>query len=425
MESHRRGTPPDEGPNVELLGVVGPRRVDEHTVHTQPPRRWWFGIGALAVVVLVGVLVASNEGASESAPSTTTPTTLPTPSTTERRAGPLSTLDAPLTTAAPVPDALTVRELGDAPLLGEETGAWLLLTDLGLRAVDLDAGRLVDLGMRVDQAWRRDRWLVVSRQGRFERLDLATFATEPLDVEGQVTADPASAGQVWFRETDDRADGADRLVRVDLAAGTVVETIDVPAGWAQWGPWLDVQLVGSPRSGGVYRLTADGPVQLLEAGVLLASTDRRHLVERCDPELRCELGWIDDDGAAVTSLAVPPAGFDAVRVLGTGAWLAVERWGAGYELTVFDAASGRSVDIVNGNWIEDVIVSPDGRWLLMNRNGRLEVLDLSDAEPEAVDVGAVFGSSLVWLDEPLDLEAVAVAQDVAADNDGAGEGDGS
>ncbi|MGH1502225.1 MAG: hypothetical protein ACRBI6_01605 [Acidimicrobiales bacterium] len=403
MESHRRGTPPEEGPSVELLGVAGQGRVEDSTVHATPSRRWWVGIGGLALALLVFVLLGSGGEESAPASSTTTepPTTSETPTTTAR---PTTTRRS--TIARPFDDEWNTRVVGEAPLLGEETGGWLLVADGTLEAIDLDAGLEYDLGIDAGIVWWSDGdWVIIDRYGEMVAIDLTTFEESPVAIFGQPTTDEAPRGQVWFRSWP-VGDPTERLVLIDLATGAELESIELPNEWGYWSQTLGPQLVGSPRGGGVYRLDGQGVERIIDQGYLLAVDEGRFLVDRCDEQLLCAWSWIDERGAPVADLETPPTGFDAVRPVGTSWWLALEAWHGEYELALFDPRSGRTVDIDGLDWAGSLTVSPDGRWVALPDNGRLTIRDLDAPDGAPIDLGPLFSDTAAWLDAPLDLDGL-------------------
>lgn len=128
------------GPAVEVDlfgGPTAPAAGDELVFETRGGR-WGRAIGAAvaaALVVAVGVSVASGGGGGESGPTTTTVEAATTTTTTETTTW-SAEATAPITTTTLGPVAL-----GAGPLLGEPTSLTLLVT-LGadLHAVDLDTG---------------------------------------------------------------------------------------------------------------------------------------------------------------------------------------------------------------------------------------------------------------------------------------------
>ncbi len=358
--------------------------VDETTI--RPASQRWPAVAGLVVALLAVVLVVSSRD--DTSPGSS--------SAIDPSSGP----DAPA--AGPfLDDGWDVRVVSNGPLLGEETGQWLLVNNGTLRAFDLDAGVEYDLGLEATGVWWADgNWVVISANGMVA-LDLRTMEQTPLAFFGQPTADPAPPGQAWLRSWP--ATGVvNRLVRFDLATGRELQSVDLPMGdWRDARAPVAPQLVGSPDSGGVYRIGSDGPEQVFDSGYVMATYGDHILVDRCDDELRCALAWLDPTGQVADDLSVPPPGSGEVRGAGNERWLTLESWDGDREVRLFDVETGRTVDVDAPDPLGSVTVSPDGRWAAERQEQRLLIHDLDNPDRPPVDLGLARSEAAVWLDAPV------------------------
>ena len=211
----------------------------------------------------------------------------------------------------------------------------------------------------------------------------------PPELGGLVTgfvgpANARSGVQAWFTDRKD----AHRVHLVDVAAGTVVRSVDLPPVATPYagGSVASLQLIDP--AGQLYDLAEDGTI-VKHAGTATATPTppaTRHTEKRCDDALTaCVVDWIDEDGtrtplldadqALTTSAVIAPAGPRLAAFIpfrscvrgcdqdpGTGATFTVRDLD---RQTSYDLGTTTAVAYDYGGFDpgSPLIWSTDGRWL--------------------------------------------------------------
>lgn len=168
--------------------------------------------------------------------------------------------------------------------------------------------------------------------------------------------------------------------RVDPAGGVLVE---LPDGWFRVQPQRAVTDVDT----GAARI-ADPLVEPITTGRLLAISAEFVLVEECDGRLACALAVIDRESGerrviGPDEFAVPvryaPAGGSSVAPGGQRAVVEVldpvDRASTQRSLGVVDLTTGAVVDIGPTQDVDQVVWTPDGRFVLFLAGGRVVAHD--------------------------------------------------
>ena len=325
-----------------------------------PRRRGAAALAAIGAVLVGVVLLLSGGGDGEgddaaAAPTTTrvgTPDTklnYPDPTrpgeTTSTR--PPST-SRPTTTTSTTTTVVTYLGAAPAPVLGTETGGLSLYAagDGVLRRIELDTGRLTTIELDQDVGLLRVRG---------DRLELDTggglFAIAA-DLSGELSwLGPSSYGtDIRVPGSDDawsieRGDGQGQLVL--RRGGEVVLRYDIPGGSSLAGIVGDRAVLQG--GGRIFTLDPDGRLRAYGTGQVVSASEQWLLWWACDDQLRCEYRLGDAVEPQARRVVTPPE-------------LASTMYGYGYGYGIGSPS----------------LVSPDGRFALLNGIDGLRLVDLTD-----------------------------------------------
>ena len=388
---------PGGSDEVELLGV-------EETVRRN-------NLPAIVVAVLLAVgmtvllLQPSGDGdqpaTSEGAPSQTSTTTIEPARTGSSR-------------------------IADGPLLGEKVGLTLIVgsVDSNIRTLDLDSGVLTTSDTALFPRFvDGGRLVAVDNWGRWFQRPLAELATsngtEPEPVAEfrpvvHVIDDPTTDGMAWARTPGTEGRQVWRLV--ELGSNRIVEVVGVPADAyvpeSSSGPLGGPDIVGS-LGAGVFERTADGEFVQRHPGRLVAVGQRLLLLSTCDSSFQCELVWLDRSTFDPVDIPSPVVEAGDGFLVGDDSILVIEDRSTLIPVTVLvDVATGRTVRSAGETALDDVWISPDGRWLARPSYGDLLVRDLQNDSVHSVQgLGLAKDEQLIWAYTDQDLiEPTAVAE---------------
>ncbi len=413
-----------EGPG--LLGVSA--TVTEVTTEGGVDRRWMLiAVGLFAVLVGWSLWsggsgeppAATDELAEESSPTTTSATTSST-TTSE----PTTSSTQPRTTTT-IGDSPSFSLVGDGrPLLGETTGLRLVLGRTSYRpsVLDLDSGQLITSptspGSFTPLVTSGD-WLVVRVNDRLHALPLADLAADPVDLRpggfsswlDLADTVPRTDGKVWLIEY---LDPSARLVLVDLATGTEVESIEEldVYGRTQWAVAHSslVPALIDPAGGGVYEADGDRYRQTVD-GRLVVADDRRVLIEICDDRLDCRRQWFDRRTWEPVDLVVPPEDASNLAFVNGSDWLALT-WYTSTDATatLFNVSTGMSRELSSYDpyiGAQRPTVSADGRWLAEADGQDLVIISLERGDEWRFDGLVAYGDSMLFTSSDVGYAALA------------------
>ncbi|MGI9615812.1 MAG: zinc ribbon domain-containing protein [Acidimicrobiales bacterium] len=350
--------------------------------------------GAVAGFVwLVSALASTDDYRpkdDEAAEPTTTSSTAPSTSTTERSA----------TNPADSGPTTSTTQVADGPLLGRETGLSLLVGGSHLRRIDLDTGLLTGFELRGVPLVESDGWLVLANPNSGdlfavpvddpddgERVDLPGSRFGPTAI-GVVESTPG-----FVRMPAPEGDTFS-MITVELSSGDVVDREASTPWFIGRSTAVDVTVApdGSiyERTDGVYRRVGDG-------GFLAANTDFM-LVNDCVDPVTCSLGWIDrSSGQAIDRPLPTGSGQYYGGTLSRGGRVLV-LWGFD-EPTIFDVDRGELVDLGVVDFIENLAVSPDERYVCAI-DVKPTIADLDTGETVKIDVTTGGFSQILFVEMP-------------------------
>lgn len=344
-------------------------------------RSRWAGAGvAAALAVAIGAAVASGGGGGERAGTSTTSSAADRPTTTT----PVRTTAAGPSTSPPPTTTTTIaveREAG-LPLLGEPTGAHLLLTtSRGVIRLDLDAGTAEmavpgRIPVFAEDVLAVRNGFVIWSQGTVRVVrDGEVIDDVPRVAEGGQLLGTDATGAAWLYLFDDR--GPALAWVADAAAAQPVQRALVP-WWPETYPNVRPDGIGGlvqSSGGGVFRwVGAQTPVGLTE-GVLVDAAGGFVLTQQCYPDPACRLTVTDVRTGEARSVPVPVGELgDTIRLTPDGRWLVAplaNRDPAGTRPVVLHEIGGdRTVELpvgagraVNGFFRSALAWTADARWL--------------------------------------------------------------
>jgi hypothetical protein len=336
-------------------------------VQTGVGRRQTVAGAAAVLALLFGGWLLLGRSDPNSVPQAEATTTVPT-----------TTVTAP----ADEPEAPTSSTIGAdpapaGPVLGYETGlAAISFGRRGPSVVDLDTGHRADLDLRGSPTAVVDgRLLMITRDAALTSFSLVDLddRVELLQADangGLQLAESLTSGTVWARRDVD--DAPWRLL--DVATGEVRREVDAPvvSGRLANGLWASPDLV-SPRTGGVYRLGADG-YERVHDGVLAGLAGEFALVQECDAELRCawtRTRW-DDWIAASEPIE---ANADSGALLMASGRIMVRATENG--IVVVDLATGEEpLGVRDSEFFEGITADESGRFVATRFANEIRVTDL-------------------------------------------------
>lgn len=309
---------------------------------------------------------------------------------------------------------------GSGPVLGEETGLALVISDPAngeLRLLDLDGGAEYELAATGRVMGIIDDQLVVQNDGTVTMvpLDSSTGTGTPLvpAARGSVEVVGVADEAVWIVQSNAVTGpiGYDYAVDAYDASGNLVDKQTLDGTSLLLGPQVWGELTQEP-GGGIYRRTGNSSRQL-STGRLEAVGDELALVRECDESgQRCGHNWYriwDWVGRYQISGWVGPLQLPSPNVSQTSSlalrgndrWLVQDDWSTDW-ITVIDVATGQVVrelehtdpefGTVSGSQFGTVSgtvsggqfgtvsgdgrFSPDGRWLMAGDPAGLLIIDL-------------------------------------------------
>lgn len=308
------------------------------------------------------------------------------PATTSSTARSTSTTERSTTSAADSGPTTSTRQIADGPLLGRETGLSLFVGGSHLRRIDLDTGILTGYELRGVPLIESDGWLVlaepnsgdlfavpISDPDNGERVDLPGSRFGPL----VVTAVEATPGFVRLPAPDGDTFA---VLTVEVSTGEVVER-ETSTPWSI-GRSTAADITVAP-DGSVYE-RGDGTYRRVRDGGFLAANDDFMLVNDCRDPVTCSLQWIDRSSGQAVDRPVPPGvGPYYGGTLSKGGRVLI-LWGFD-EPTVFDVDRGELVDLGIVDFIDNIAVSSDERYVCAI-DVKPTIADLDTGETVKIDV---------------------------------------
>ncbi len=399
----RRG---DTEPGNDLRWVADDASNAGPTMVDRGARSWLAPVAALAVIALGAltfVALSEESPAPAGAPTTTVPSsTLPV----RQPPPPLEDIGDPTF---------------DGPIMGSPTNMFVAIGSRTetVQVVDLDSGDFENLAIK-GQPWLAvDGQLIVKqRLGEWFRVDMASPERTAEQITGRhdffdsVVADQTATAtdptRLWFSKFG--PDGGMTWALIEIETGEVLRRLRtpddalIPEG-SDGRPLSGPEVVGS-RSGGIFELQSDDSYrQVVAEGGLVAVGRTRILITVCDATLSCENRWLDRESFAVTDATPLSGDFGVGHFFGDDTVLIAETFDGinttinppGPIIKVIDLASGAPLRTGLTRQIEDVWLSPDGRYLARNGMNAVLISNLQVTDSAALSGLLVDeGQSLIW-----------------------------
>ncbi len=360
-----------------------------HDVVLEPGHRrgrWAGAAVAAALVVAVAASIVSGGGDGRTAPTTSAASSTTTRATIAAATTATTAEGSPTTEAASTTTTTIQVEGAGAPLLGEQTGASLLLTTTrGVLRLELDTGRAVAVTPGGLPTFTED---LVPVRGGFVGWSQGTTRIVRYDQRDASTDQPPGA-QLLGADRDGRAwlvvygnDGRQSIGYVTDARSPLV-AVEPP-----WTPDVYPQLLADGAggvlqvvAGGVYRWEPGGQPTAVAAGTVVAAQGGFALTKLCYPDPMCRLTVTDVRRGTSTAMAdVDGGAAQAVRVSPDGRWVVssltiadpAQRSELDAPLVLHEVATGRTVELPvddgetlrNNGWMTGRLAwTSDDRWL--------------------------------------------------------------
>lgn len=299
---------------------------------------------------------------------------------------------------------------GSGPVLDRETGLSLMAggRSTPLRVLDLDTGDLTVSETMIEPRFVAGSSLVF----RFGTRAWARAGVEglrsgsPLDGTAssfQPDSEPAhvvphDGGSVWLTWPASNRRRVWRLI--DLATMSVIRDVATPPQARIQGgntPFTGPEVIGF-TTGGVHQLRGDGSYRQVLEGRLVAAGQDEVLVRQCPAASSCTLRWFERGTWAPLERPAPKGDLVNGRLVANDRLLAGNVARPAFGADLYDVESGERLRPLGPTPLGEVVVSPDGEWLLRRLFARVEVVEVATGTTVEVSSLPLGGDSVIWLE---------------------------